>query len=182
MRVPAPVLVVALTALVAACGDDPQPPRPEPQVRLELGSPADGSIVRTESVEIRGTVQPRGAHVQVLGREVAVDGGSFRAEVPLDPGANLIDVSADARGRRPDFAVARLVREVRLPVPDLVGTDADTAQEQLEGLGLTVRTQDDGGFFDPILPGDPKVCELRPRPGAQVLPGSEVTLLVARDC
>ena len=95
--------------------------------------------MRSESVEIRGTVQPRGAHVQVLGREVAVDGGSFRAEVPLEPGANLIDVSADARGRRPDFAVARLVREVRLPVPDLVGADADTAQEQLEGLGLTVR-------------------------------------------
>ena len=74
------------------------------------------------------------------------------------------------------------MREVRLPVPDLVGADADTAQEQLEGLGLTVRAQDAGGFFDPILPGDPKVCELRPRPGTQVLPGSEVTLLVARDC
>ena len=182
MRAPALALAVGLTAFAAACGDDPQPPLPEPQVRLDLGVPADGSVVRSESVEIRGTVQPRGAQVQVLGRKVAVDGGSFRAEVPLEPGPNLIDVSAAARGRRPDFAVARLVREVRLRVPDLVGGDADTAQEQLEGLGLTVRAQDDGGFFDPILPGDPKVCELRPRPGAQVLPGSEVTLLVARDC
>ena len=42
--------------------------------------------------------------------------------------------------------------------------------------------EDAGGFFDPILPGDPKVCELSPRAGAQVLPGSEVTLRVARDC
>ena len=97
-------------------------------------------------------------------------------EVPLEPGANLIDISAGARGRRPDFAVARIVREVRLPVPDLAGRDADTAQEQLEGLGLTVELEDAGGFFDPLLPGDPKVCELEPEPGTQVLPGSDVTV------
>ena len=39
-----------------------------------------------------------------------------------------------------------------------MGTDADAAQEQLEGLGLNVSKQDAGGFFDPLLPGDPKVC------------------------
>ena len=173
---------LAPAALVAACGDERRPPGPEPEVRLELGGPADGAVVRTETVELQGTVQPRGAHVRVLGSDVAVDGGSFSTEVALEPGANLIDVAADARGRRPDFAVARIVREVRLPVPDLLGSDADTAQEQLEGLGLTVRTENAGGFLDPILPGDPKVCEMRPRAHAQVLPGSEVTLLVARDC
>ncbi len=182
MRAPILAAVVALAALAGACGDDPEPPRQEPEVRLELGSPADGAVVRSETVEIRGTVQPRGAQVEVLGREIAVDGGSFRAEVPLEPGANLVDVAAGASGRRPDFAVARIVREVRLPVPDLAGSDADTAQDQLEGLGLTVRLEDAGGFFDPILPGDPKVCALSPRPGTQVLPGSEVTLRVARDC
>jgi hypothetical protein len=182
MRAPTFAAVVALAALAPACGDDAEPPRTVPVVKLELGSPPDGDVVRSETVEIRGTVQPRGAQVKVLGREVDVDGGSFRAEVPLEPGANLVDVSAGARGRRPDFAVARIVREVRLPVPDLAGRDADTAQEQLEGLGLTVAVENAGGFFDPILPGDPKVCELRPEPGTQVLPGSEVTLLVARDC
>jgi hypothetical protein len=182
MRAPGLAAVVALTALAPACGDDPAPPRQEPLVRLELGSPADGEVVRAETVEIRGTVQPTGAQVQVLGRKVAVDAGSFRAEVPLEPGANLIDVSATARGRRADFAATRIVREVRLPIPDLVGRDADTAQDQLEALGLTVQVQDAGGFFDPILPGDPKVCELRPRAGTQVLPGSEVVLRVARDC
>jgi len=174
--------LVALAVFASACGDDPQPPRPEPRVTLELGSPPDDARLRSETVEIHGTVQPRGAHVQVLGRDVAVDGGSFSAEVSLEPGANLIDVSAGARGRRPDFAVARIVREVRVPVADVVGADADTAQDQLEGLGLTVRLENAGGFLDPILPGDPKVCDLRPRPGVQVLPGSEVTLLVARDC
>ena len=182
MRVPTVAAVLALAALAPACGDDPEPPRDEPGVELELGSPADGAIVRAETVEIRGTVLPRGSRVKVLGREVPVDGGSFRAEVPLEPGANLIDVAAERRGRRPDFAVARIVREVRLPVPDVGGSDADTAQEQLEGLGLEVAIEDAGGFFDPILPGDPKVCEQQPAAGTQVLPGSEVMLLVARDC
>src|SRR5687768_11960998 len=107
MRAPTFAAVVVLTALAPACGDDPEPARNEPEVKLELGSPADSAVVRSETVEIRGTVQPRGASVEVLGREVAVDAGSFRAEVPLEPGANLIDVAAGARGRRPDFAVAR---------------------------------------------------------------------------
>lgn len=172
----------ALAALAAACGDASAPPRDGPEVRLELGSPSDGTQVRAEAVEIRGTVRPQGAEVQVLGRKIAVDAGSFRAEVPLEPGANLIDVSAAARGRRPDFVTTRIVREVRVDVPDLVGRDADTAQDQLEGLGLTVHQQQAGGFFDPILPGDPKVCNTRPRAGFQAIPGSEVTLLVARDC
>src|SRR5919109_4279732 len=182
MRAPVLAAVVALTALATACGDDPRPPRDELKVKLELGSPADGAVVRTETVEIRGTVQPRGAQVRVLGEEVTVDAGSFVTEVPLEPGANLIDIAAAVRGRRPDFAVARVVREARVAVPDLTGRDADTAQEQLEGLGLTVEREDAGGVFDPLLPGDPKVCEQRPEPGAQVLPGSTVTLRVARSC
>lgn len=181
MRAPTIAAAVALTALAPACGGDSEPPR-QAGVKLELSSPADGAVVRSETVEIRGAVQPRGANVKVLGREVAVDGGSFRAEVPLEPGANLIDVSAGARGRRTDFAVARVVREVRVPVPDVVGSDADTAQEQLEGLGLTVDVENAGGFLDPLLPGDPKVCDIEPEPGTQVLPGSEVILLIARDC
>ena len=182
MRLPALVAAVALAALAPACGDAPPPPRDEPLVELELASPADADVVRAETVEITGSVKPARATVQVLGREVAVDGGSFTTEVALAPGANLIDVAASANGRRPDFAAMRVVREERVPLPDVVGRDADTAQDQLEGMGLTVRTLDAGGFFDPILPGDPTVCEMRPEPGAQVLPGSEVTVLVARDC
>jgi beta-lactam-binding protein with PASTA domain len=74
------------------------------------------------------------------------------------------------------------VFEERVALPDVVGRDADTAQEELEGLGLDVRKEDAGGFLDPILPGDPKVCEMEPTAGAQVLPGTEVTVRVARDC
>ena len=72
--------------------------------------------------------------------------------------------------------------EVRVTVPDVTGDDADSAQDQLEGLGLDVAMEDAGGFLDPLLPGDPKVCSIKPNPGTEVLPGSSVTLAVARDC
>jgi PASTA domain/Glucodextranase, domain B len=174
--------VVAVALLAAACGEDPEPPRDEPDVRLTLTGPADADVTQSDTVEVSGTVKPAGAGVQVLGRDVAVDRGEFRTEVELEPGANLIDVAASANGRRPDFAALRVVFEERVALPDVVGRDADTAQEELEGLGLEVKAEDSGGFLDPILPGDPQVCEMQPEAGTQVLPGSQVTLLTARDC
>ena len=182
VRIPV-IAFLAVCALTAqACGDDPQPPRVEPKVKLTLTSPSDGGTTRNETVSIEGDVAPAGAHIQVLGKDVTVSGGHFSAQVTLDPGANLIDVAATANGRRPDFAAMRVIREVRVPIPDVAGADADTAQDQLEGLGLHVKQENAGGFFDPILPGDPKVCSVQPDTGTQVLPGSEVTLQVARDC
>lgn len=174
--------VLAVALLTAACGDEPKPPQKEPLVELTLDGMADGDTTRDESVEITGTVKPARATVQVLGDKVAVQGGRFSTEVALEPGANLIDVAGSATGRRPDFAALRVVREQRVPLPDVVGRDADTAQEELEGLGLKVNAQDAGGFFDPLLPGDPTVCSMEPGAGEQVLPGTEVTLRVARDC
>jgi len=171
-----------LAVLAPACGDDPKPPADEPKVRLEVTVPQDGATVRAQTVAVEGTVQPAGARVQVLGEDVGVEAGRWHAEVPLEPGANLVDVAASANGRRPDFASLRIVLEQRVTVPDLVGADADSAKDQLEGLGLEVATQDGGGFFDPILPGDPAVCSTEPRAGAQVLPGAEVVLVIARDC
>ena len=173
---------VAVALLVAACGGDAEPPREEPDVRLTLTGPSDGATMRSDTVEVSGSVKPARAAVQVLGRDVSVDAGEFRAEVKLEPGSNLIDVAASANGRRPDFAALRVVFEQRVALPDVVGRDADTAQEELEGLGLKVSTEDAGGFLDPILPGDPKVCAMQPQAGAQVLPGTEVTMHVARDC
>jgi hypothetical protein len=174
--------VVAVALLPAGCGEDAEPPRREPAVQLTLTAPTDGSKQPSDTVEVRGSVKPARAAVQVLGRDVAVDGGEFQTEVELEPGSNLIDVAASANGRRPDFAALRVVFEERVALPDVVGRDADTAQEELEGLGLDVRKEDAGGFLDPILPGDPKVCEMQPGAGTQVLPGTEVTVRVARDC
>jgi PASTA domain/Glucodextranase, domain B len=174
--------LAGLSLLAVACGDDPERPRPEPAVQLSLDGPRDGATLRDDHVEISGSVRPARAAVTVLGQDVSVDGGRFVTEVELEPGANLIDVAASAQERRPDFAALRLVFEQRVELPDVVGRDADTAQEELEGLGLEVSSEDAGGFLDPILPGDPKVCAMDPEAGRQVLPGSAVTLLVARDC
>jgi len=180
---PCPLAVVALAAVTfAACGDDPKPPRDEPLVELTLTAPIDAGTTREDSIAVSGTVKPARASVQVLGDDVSVERGRFTAQVELEPGANLIDVAASAGGRRPDFAALRVVFEQRVPLPDVTGRDADTAREELEGLGLNVETQDAGGFLDPILPGDPKVCEMEPAAGEQVLPGSDVSLRVARDC
>src|SRR5688572_24062480 len=105
------VASLALAALLSACGggEAPTPPRAEPKVALTLGGPADAAVLAEETVMLRGTVRPAGARVHVRGREVPVQRGAFSTEVALAPGANLIDVSASARGRRPDFAVWRVV-------------------------------------------------------------------------
>jgi hypothetical protein len=174
--------MAAIGLVAAGCGDDPEPPRDEPTVRLTLTGPADAVVTRSGKVEVSGSVKPAAAAVRVLGRDVGVEGGEFRTEVELEPGANLIDVAASANGRRPDFAALRVVFEARVALPDVVGRDADTAQEELEALGLEVGAEDAGGLLDPILPGDPKVCEMQPEAATQVLPGSAVTLRVARDC
>ena len=182
MRRSVPGLLLVLCVLPAGCGDDAQPQGPEPRVRLAVTVPRDGATVRAKTVAVEGTVEPARAEVQVLGEDIAVEAGRWHAEVPLEPGANLVDVAASASGRRPDFASLRIVLEERVRVPDLVGTDVETAQDKLEGLGLEVSLEDGGGFFDPLLPGDPAVCSTEPAAGAQLLPGAGVTVVVARDC
>jgi hypothetical protein len=182
MRARAALLALAGAAmLVAACGTD-EPRRPEPRVTIRLTTPADAAVVREDSVRIAGRVAPAGAAVTVLGREAAVEDGTFTATVALDPGANVVDVAAAAPGRRAAFAALRIVREVRVRVPDLVGREAEPAREQLEALGLEVAEERGGGLFDPLFPGAPVVCDSSPGPGAELLPGSTVTLLVARSC
>jgi len=117
-RVALPAVLV-LAVLPLGCGDEPKPPRNEPEVTLSLSGPADAATVRTGSATITGTVRPAAAKVRVLGRDVSVDGGSFSTDVELQPGANLIDVDASAPSRRPDFAVLRVVYEQRVSLPDV---------------------------------------------------------------
>ena len=179
-RVTLPAVLV-LAVLPLGCGDDPKPPRNEPEVTLSLSGPADAATVRTGSATITGTVRPAPRRPRARPRRVGRRGQlqhRRRAAARRQPDRR----DASAPSRRPDFAVLRVVYEPRVALPDVSGSDADSAQEQLEGLGLKVSMEDAGGFFDSILPGDPKVCSMQPRAGAQVLPGSEVTLSVARDC
>lgn len=177
------VLLAALVCLAAlsGCGGDERP-RPEPRVTVRLTAPTDAAVVRSASVDVVGVVRPADASVTVLGSAASVTGGRFSARVTLEPGANIVDVAATAAGRRAGFAALRIVREVRVRVPDLVGRDAEAAAEQLAALGLQVELRRGGGLFDPLLSGDPSVCETRPGVGAELLPGTTVEVVVARSC
>ena len=168
--------------MLGACGDESPPPKPPAPVKLQIDGPSDTATVSGGSVDVRGTVAPAGARVTVLGRRAQVSAGSFTATVPVEEGANVIDVAATARGRMPAFAAVRISRESRIGVPDLVGAVADEARDQVEALGLEVDATRGGGLIDRLIPGDVVVCDQDPGPGAQVRRGSTVQLLVARSC
>jgi hypothetical protein len=176
---------LAACALLAACGGStPQPPpKPQPPVAVTIEQPIDSSTVSDGTVEVRGTVEPSGAQVRVLGHAAAVTGGAFTIQIPLDPGANVVDVIATAPRRAPLLTAFRVTREILVEVPDLGGKSDKDAQSAVESLGLTLdATRGDDGLIDSILPGDPKVCTQRPDPGTSVHKGTTVSVVVAKGC
>jgi hypothetical protein len=176
-----PILLILLVA-VAGCGGGDRTSQPPPAVRLTLLGPADATTVEAGEVTVRGRVAPKTAEVRVRGERVDVTGGEFSTTVALDEGANLVDVSASASGRRPATTALRVVREVPVEIPALEGEPADEAIERLEQLGLEVERRRGGGLLDDLLPGDPEVCSLEPAPGTRVKRGTTVTVEVARTC
>jgi hypothetical protein len=180
----APALVGVLTCLgLAGCGADDSPPAKAPErVRLQISSPADTAVASSRMIDVRGTVSPAGARVRVLGRAAEVSGGTFTASVPLEAGANVIDVVGSARGRTAAFAALRVTREDKIAVPALRGVVAEEAERRLADLGLEVESSRGGGLLDHLLPGDVVVCDQAPGPGSDVRRGSTVQLLVARAC
>jgi Glucodextranase, domain B/PASTA domain len=179
-----PVLVLAcLAAAAAGCGgEEPRAQRSPAPVELDVTSPSDTAVVRTSTVEVQGSVEPAGAAVQVLGRTAEVSGGAFVAEVPLEPGANVIDVIATARGRGPAMTAIRVTREVPVAVPDLDGLEVPDAESDLAGAGLRSDVTRGGGLFDDFLPGELAVCEQDPPAGTRVRRGTIVKVTVARSC
>jgi hypothetical protein len=181
---PSVILVACLAAAAAGCGGDggERAQRAPLPVVLDVESPADGSVVRTEAVEVRGTVEPAGAAVRVLGREADVSGGTFSAQAALEPGANVVDVMATAKGRGPAMTAVRVTRELPVEVPDLGGLEVAEAQERVGEAGLELEVTHAGGLFDELLPGEPAVCEQDPSPGAEVRRGTTVHVEVRRSC
>jgi glucodextranase-like protein/PASTA domain-containing protein len=175
-----PALLLVVLAL-SACGADARPAT-TPRVQLKLSSPGDGRLLRAESVEVSGTVVPSGAQVRVAGAEAQVQGGSFTATVALQPGGNVIDVTAFAAGRRPAADALRVVRDMRVVLPVLAGHDRDEALARLKGLGLDPREQRGDSWIDRLIPGPDEVCSLKPPAGTLVQPQSRVTVIVARTC
>jgi Glucodextranase, domain B/PASTA domain len=185
MRLP-PVLVFAcLAAFAAGCGGDGEPraQKPPTAVELDVDSPEDMATVRSATVDVRGTVSPAGSVVRVLGRAASVTaGGTFTATVPLQPGENVIDVMATARGRGPALTAFRVTREVPVEVPDLGGMKVEEVQDRLGAAGLGVQVEHGGGLLEELLPGDAAVCEQDPEAGAKVRRGTTVHVVVAKSC
>jgi len=174
----------AAFAVVGGCGgEDKPPPKPPRPVALTLEQPGDTATVESGTVYVRGTVEPATAQVRVLGRPASVSGGSFSIQVPLEPGANVVDVIASAPRRAPMLTAFRVTREVLVVVPDLSGEDVGDAEISLKDLGLKlVARRGPDGFIDGLLPGPPKVCTQRPEAGEKVHKGTTVTAVAAKGC
>ena len=129
-----------------------------------------------------GSVSPAGASVLVLGRAAEVVDGSFTARVPLRPGANVIDLEATAGDREPALTALRVTRQMPIAVPDLSHLTPEDARARVARAGLHLRTENDGGLLEGILPGTPGVCSQHPDPGTEVRAGTTVTVLVAKRC
>ena len=172
-----PAAVCAL--LLAGCGGDT---KPGPPVRLAVDSPSDQALTHESSVEVSGTVEPRGTSVTIEGRRAPVRAGRFSATVDLDPGTNIVDVFAGRRGSVPAMVALRVRREVDVRVPDLQGATPGDAEDALAGLGLQADVQKSSGFLEFLLPEDARVCETDPAAGSRVPPGTTVTVFVAKLC
>jgi hypothetical protein len=169
------------TVALAACGDgEPEPYKPPPRVRVEITEPRDRAIVRGANVDVRGAVSPPTA--DVLGRPARVLDGMFTVVVPLEPGANVVDIAVTAPGRSPSLRAIRVTREQRVVVPDLDGLQLDEVEELLASLGLRVESESGGGLLDPLVPRRPRVCGQEPEPGSRARRGATVRVVVARLC
>jgi Glucodextranase, domain B/PASTA domain len=176
---------LAIATGLAACGgaDKPPPAKPQPPVALTIARPGDTATVDDGTVQVRGTVEPATAQVRVLGRPASVSGGAFSIDVPLEPGANVVDVIATAPRRTPLMTALRVTREILVAVPDLSGKGTDDAQSALEPLGLKLDARrGPDGLIDSLLPGDPKVCSQKPDPDTRVHKGTTVSVVVAKGC
>jgi glucodextranase-like protein/PASTA domain-containing protein len=175
------LVLLAIPFAVAACGGTARPAS-GPRVTVSLSAPGDAKSVRAESVRVQGKVSPSEASVEVNGESASVSGGTFTAEVSLNPGANVIDVTASAPGRRPDADAVRVTRDIRVEIPELVGQPSDDAVSRLKDLGLDPQEEHSGNFLDRFFGGDEQVCELDPGAGELVDPGTTVTLTLAPNC
>jgi hypothetical protein len=172
----------ACALLLGACGGD-KPAKPVAPVRLQVTTPQDLGTVRTDSVELRGTVRPASATVTVRGERAQVSGGVWSAQVGVEPGVNVVDVLASAGRARPALTAVRIRRVVDVVVPDVVGLSADDARSELEDANLEAELKTaGGGFFDELLGGSPEVCASEPSAGTNVEPGSTVVVQLARRC
>jgi hypothetical protein len=174
-------LLLLATLALAGCGSQARPAT-TPRVDLKLASPGDGRMLRADTVDVTGTVAPAGAAVTVAGRPAAVNGTSFTATIPLQPGGNVIDVTASSPGHRPASDAVRVTRDMRVQLPSLAGYDETDAFSRLKELGLHPVERNTDNWLQRLIPGGLSVCATAPRGGTLVAPQSRVTVLVSKSC
>jgi hypothetical protein len=176
-------LILLLTAAgltLSACGETPPPANP-PRVKLKLETPNSGGSTRATHIAISGTVTPADAAVQVMGAEADVSAGEFTVDVRLQPGGNVIDITASSPGRRPATDAVRFVRDMRVDVPDVVGRLPDDAVTAIKAAQLAVTVEDEDSWLDRLL-GAPQVCATDPPAGTAVARGTKVLVQTSRAC
>ena len=174
------IVLLAAGLLLSACGETPHP-TPEPRVKLKLDAPDSGGTTRDDHIAVSGTVTPADATVQVMGVSAQVSAGAFTADVKLQPGGNVIDITASSAGRRSATDAVRFVRDMRVDVPNVLFQSPDDATAALKDAGLVGVVEESDTWLDRLL-GAPQVCATRPAAGAAVARGSKVTLETARAC
>ena len=175
------VILLAAGLVLGACGETPRPAT-EPRVKLKLAEPNNGGSILADRVDVKGTVTPADAAVRVAGEDAEVTDGTFTARVSLQPGGNVIDITATAPGQRPATDALRVTRDTRVKVPDVVGSTPEDADKALRAVGLTSEEERSGSWIDRLLPGDIHVCATRPEAGTLREKGTAVTIETARSC
>jgi hypothetical protein len=174
------IVLLAAGLVLSACGETPRPTA-EPRVKLKLAAPNSGGSTRADHIAVSGSVTPADASVQVMGVDAQVSGGEFTADVRLQPGGNVIDITASAPGRRSAAGAVRYLRDMSVDVPNLLRKSPEEASAALKDIGLGAVIEEDGTWLDRLL-GNPQVCATNPPAGTAVAKGTKVTLRTAPDC
>jgi hypothetical protein len=107
-----PVALFVVVPALAACGSSGgKKESAGAAVSLNVTGPADGAVVTSDHVTVRGTVNPPAATVQVRGQAAGVANGTFSTSVPLRSGSTLIDIVASAPGANPATASITVTRK-----------------------------------------------------------------------
>jgi beta-lactam-binding protein with PASTA domain len=176
------LVIPACCVAITACGQAITR-APAPRVRLQLRSPADGTGVPTPSITVSGTVSPARAEVLVLGQRATVKpDGSFSTRVSLRDGVNLIDVLASLPHANGAMAAVRVERFALVAVPQVLGLTPRAARAALRAAGLVPKVRPISNPISSFLPLPNEVCSATPQPGAQIAPGSTVTLRTSNLC